>query len=220
MRVLILGAGGHAQVVADILLRARQTNSSIEPIGYLDDNQKLIGQTFVDLPVLGTISDLSVISHDAIIVAIGDNATRQRVFEVLRKEGKRFAIARHPSSIIAPDVQIGEGTMICAGVVINTGSVIGANVILNTGCTVDHHNQIGDHAHIAPGVHMGGEVSVGDGALVGIGCTIMPRCSVAARSIIGAGSLVNKDIPTGVTAVGVPAKVIQRHDASQRGHNH
>ncbi len=74
--------------------------------------------------------------------------TRQRLFQALRRQGASFFTARHPSAVIASDVQIGPGCMICANVVVNTGSVIGANVILNTGCTVDHHNHTWRRARI------------------------------------------------------------------------
>jgi len=109
-------------------------------------------------------------------------------------------------------VQIGPGTMICASAVVNPGSIIGANVILNTGCTVDHHNIIGNHAHIAPGVHLGGDVSVGIGALVGIGATVIPQRSIGDWSKIGAGSVVTKTIPARVVAVGMPARVVRKLD--------
>jgi acetyltransferase EpsM len=58
VRVLILGAGGHAQVVADILLRAHQAGASAYPIGFLDDNSTLIGTTIMGRPVLGTTVQL------------------------------------------------------------------------------------------------------------------------------------------------------------------
>jgi sugar O-acyltransferase (sialic acid O-acetyltransferase NeuD family) len=208
--VLIIRAGGHAQVVADILLRTGEQDISIQPIGYLDDNPALQGQRFLGLTVLGAIANLSAIAHDAVIVAIGDNRSRQQVYEKLQNQNERFAVARHPSAVIAPDVQLGPGSMICAGVIVNPASLIGANVILNTGCTIDHHNFIGSHAHIAPGVHLGGEVTIGEGALIGIGATVMPRCRVGAWSVVGAGAVVNRDLPDGVTAMGVPAKVIER----------
>lgn len=210
MRVVIVGAGGHAQVVADILLRMHETSGDIQPIGYLDDDLQLLGQKFLDLPVLGKIAQLNQIDHDAVIVAIGDNAIRQRIFEMLGQNGERMATARHPRAVIAPDVQIEPGSMICAGVVVNTGSVVGANAILNTGCTVDHHCRIGSHAHIAPGAHLGGEVVVGNGALVGIGAIVMPRCHIGEYSVIGAGACVTQSVPPGLTVVGVPAKPIQR----------
>ena len=208
MKTLILGAGGHGQVVADILLSMQENGSEITPIGYLDDDLMLKGQYLLDLPVLGGIANLSNISHDAVIVAIGSNATRQKLFETLHSQGEQFVSACHPRAVIARKVSIGAGSVICAGVVVNPGTVIGLNVILNTGSTIDHHNQIEDHAHIAPGAHLGGDVKIGQGTLIGIGATVMPQCSVGVWSNVGAAALVRHNLPDRVTAVGVPAKVI------------
>ncbi len=211
-RVLIVGAGGHAQVVADILGRMSDADNEVAPIGYLDDDPTLLGQDRLGLPVLGSTKQLSLAAHDAIVVAVGDNETRRNLFEQFVSAGQRLIIACHPSATIAPDVLICPGTMICARVVVNPGSRIGADVILNTACSVDHHNVIGDHVHIAPGVHLGGDVTVGEGTLVGIGATVMPQRKVGAWSVIGAGSVVSKDIPAYSVAVGVPARVIRRLD--------
>jgi sugar O-acyltransferase (sialic acid O-acetyltransferase NeuD family) len=211
-RVLIVGAGGHAQVVADILLRMRDCGEAVEPVGYMDDNQALAGQMYLGLPVLGTTSDIGKLAHDAIVVAVGDNDIRRRLFDRLRQAGERFVTACHPQAVIAPDVTIGAGTMVCAGVIINPGAAIGANVILNTSCSIDHHNRIGDHVHIAPGVHLGGEVAVGEGTMVGIGATVMGRRRIGTWSVVGAGSLVTHDVPDGVKVVGNPARVVNGRD--------
>jgi sugar O-acyltransferase (sialic acid O-acetyltransferase NeuD family) len=208
MKIIIIGAGGHGQVVADILLRMKECAASVDPIGYLDDNTGLQGRCVLNLPVLGSVNHLSEIPHDCVIVALGDNHIRKAIFNELLSRGEAIAIARHPKAVIAPDVIIGPGTMICAGVVINPAANIGCNVILNTGSTIDHHNEIGDHVHIAPGAHLGGDVRIGTGSLVGIGATVMPGRRVGAHCIVGAGALVRKDIPDGSTAVGVPARII------------
>jgi sugar O-acyltransferase (sialic acid O-acetyltransferase NeuD family) len=207
--VLILGAGGHGQVVADILIRAYQAGARVCPIGFLDDNPALIGTSIIGIQVLGNIAQLDDIDHDAIIVAIGDNRTRARIFKSVQARGEQIINAIHPSAVVAPDVVLGLGVMICAGVVINTGTVIGDDVVLNTGCTIDHHNRIGDHVHIAPGVHTGGNVTIGEGSLVGIGSIVIPQCTVGAWSVIGAGSVVIRNIPAFATALGVPARVIR-----------
>lgn len=209
-RVLILGAGGHAWVVADILFRMHEAGHDVVPVGYLDDNIQLADQSFLGLPVMGVISSLHDQAHDAVVIAIGHNQTRQRLFSALQALGEQFVVARHPRSVIAPDVHIGTGSAICAGAIVNPGSVVGANVILNTGCTVDHHNIIGDHVHVAPGVHLGGEVAIGEGTLVGIGSTVIPQHTIGVWSVVGAGSLVSKNIPEWSTAVGVPARVIHK----------
>lgn len=210
-RVIIIGAGGHAQVVADILQCSRASGTSSVPIGYLDDDVRLLDKKFLGIPVLGRIDDIGMIDHDGVVVAIGDNAIRACTYTTLYQRGEKFIIARHPSAIIAPDIVIGQGTVICAGVIVNTGSVVGQNVILNTGCSVDHHNEIGDHVHIAPGAHLGGTVKIGNGTLVGIGATVMPGCSVGEYAIIGAGACVIESVTAGRTVVGVPARPLPKH---------
>lgn len=208
-RVIIIGAGGHAQVVADILLRMRDRGEPVEPLGFLDDNPALQNHELLGLPMLGTISDLARVPHEAILVAIGTNAARRALYERLRQRSERFATARHPSAIVAPSARIGPGTVICAGAIVNPGAIIGANVILNTASSVDHHNRIGDHAHIAPGSHLGGDVQVGEGAFIGIGATVMPQRRIGAWAIAGAGAVVHADLPEDAVAVGVPARVIR-----------
>jgi sugar O-acyltransferase (sialic acid O-acetyltransferase NeuD family) len=207
MRIIVIGAGGHGQVVADVLQRMRDAGAESIVAGYLDDDPALMGSALLGVPVLGPVRDLSSVSHDAVIVAVGRNQTRMRLAEDLKRSGERFAVARHPSAVIAPDVVIGPGSMICAGVIVNPGTTIGAHAILNTGSTIDHHNGIGDYAHIGPGAHLGGNVRIGMGTLIGIGSTVLPQRQVGEWSVIGAGSVVIKDVPSGVTAIGAPATV-------------
>jgi len=112
IRVIILGAGGHAQVVADILFRAHEAGANCQPIGFLDDDLTLVGTVVMNLPVLGTIAQLDEFDHDAVIVAIGDNRTRARLFESVRTRGKRIVSAIHPAAVLAPDVHLGQGVEI------------------------------------------------------------------------------------------------------------
>jgi len=217
MRVVIVGAGGHGQVVADALLKAAAAGSEWQPVGYADDNPANIGAMLLALPVIGGIDSLMTFPHDGVVVAIGDNETRRSVFDLLDRRGERFVTVRHPSAVIANDVEVGPGSMICAGVIIGPGTRVGANVILNTGCSIDHHNRIGDHVHVAPGVRTGGTVRVGTGALIGIGAIVMPGRVIGAGSIVGAGALVQRDVADATVVTGIPASPVRPVMSSKSG---
>ena len=205
MRVVVIGAGGHGHVVTDILQATAAAGEPVECGGCLDDHLSSSGAG----PVLGPVSALPRLRHDAVVVAIGDNETRANVSSRLQTAGERLAIARHPTSIVATDVRIGGGTTICAGAIVCAGVRLGQGVILNTGSIVDHHSMIGDFAHIAPGVRIGGEVWIGERAFVGIGASILPRITIGAGAIVGAGAVVTRDVPPGVTVAGVPARILK-----------
>ena len=208
MKVLLFGAGGHAQVVADVLRAQQHAGEQICFAGYVDDRADERRATLGE-DVQGTIAEWPTVEHDAVIVAIGDNSTRRTLFGLAEHRDARFAIAKHPASTIAPDVRLGPGVIVCAGVVISTKAVVGANTIINTAASVDHHCRIGDHVHIAPGVRLGGDVTVGEGALVGIGAVVLPGKKIGAWAIVGAGAVVIDDVPPATTVVGVPAQRIR-----------
>lgn len=193
-------------MVADILL-AGSASSGDQLVGFLDDDTALQGTEIMGVPVIGPIDRFANMEYDGLVVAIGDNQTRARVFEACRARGARFINAVHPTAVVGSGVRFGEGVMVCAGVVINPHAVIGDDVILNTSCSVDHHVQIEAHVHIGPGVCLAGEVRVGEGALVGIGANVIPRLVLGRWSVVGAGAAVITDVPPSATAVGVPACV-------------
>lgn len=194
-------------MVADILMQMQQAGLVVEPIGYLDDNVRLTGTELLGLPVLGKTGDLGQFPHESVVIGIGNNAVRRRLYCQLLAQGESLPIARHPSAVVSAHASIGPGSVLCAGAVVNPGSHIGANVILNTGCTVDHHNRIGDHVHIAPGAHLGGDTIVGEGSLIGIGAIVLPQIHIGRWTLVGAGSVVTISLPDSVVAVGVPARI-------------
>ena len=207
-RIVIVGAGGHGRVVADMidLLNNQNNINKTNIVGFLDDDIRLKGKIINKKPVLGPIKNLKDIEYDEVVITIGDNVLRRKLFVDFLSHGKRFSVICHPNSIISPNVEIGQGSQIVGGVVVNTGTRIGQNTIINTGCTIDHDNWIGDHVHTAPGVHLGGDVVVGDDTFIGMGAIVAPRCKIGKGCTIGAGSVVLKDIPDGEFVFGTPAK--------------
>ncbi len=208
-RIVLLGAGGHAQVVFDTL---KLCGDAIQVIAVLDDAPHLWGQLFQGHVIDGPLAKLAQLPVDGAFVAIGDNRARQRASAIVRAAGVPLINALHPRAVIAADAILGSGIAAFANVVVNPGARIADAVILNTACTVDHHGQIGAHAHIAPGAHLAGGVRVGEGALIGIGAAVIPQILIGKWATIGAGSVVVRDVPDHATVVGVPARILKRKD--------
>lgn len=204
MRVLIIGAGGLGQMAADILLQSRKMADAIEPVGFVDDDSTLVGWQYLGLSVIGGVSALTHIPHDAALIAVSDNATRCHLYEQLARGGARFVTIRHSDAVVAPDVVIGPGTIVCAGAVIGHGATIGANSIVHSGSCVAYGSRLGNHVYIGPKAHLGGDVVVGEGAVIKANVTVLARRRIGAWSFIGAGSVVERDLPDGNAVNGAP----------------
>ncbi len=205
--ILIWGASGHARVVADIL----RLEGRYAVAGFLDDiHPERRGETFCGAQVLGGREQLAVLRKqgvEAALIAVGDPGTRLKLAELACARGYRLVTAVHPRAVVAGDAVLGEGTVIVAGAIVNPGCWIGRNVILNTASSIDHDCVVEDGVHVAPGACLAGNVVVGRGAWVGIGAVVVERVRIGAASVIGAGAVVVRDLPEGVVAYGVPARV-------------
>lgn len=213
-RIVLLGAGGHARVVWDVLELIRERDG-LQVIAVLDDAPALWGKAFAVLTIDGPIQKIERVPADAALIAIGDNGARRDVYAQVKSRGIPLVSAIHPRAVIARDVQLGAGIVAFANVVVNTGTRIDDDVILNTACSVDHDCVIGAHAHIAPGVHLAGTVTIGEGTLLGVGSVTIPHVTIGEWVTVGAGSVVTHDLPARVTAVGVPARILHRGENSK-----
>lgn len=202
-KLIIIGASGHGKVVADIAIKMNKWQS----IAFLDDDESI--KTSMGLEVIGKTADAFTYKDEAdFFVAIGNNATREKIQEKLIKEGLNVVFLIHPSSVIGTDVEIGIGTVVMAGVVVNSSTRIGKGCIINTSSSIDHDNVVEDYAHISPGVNMAGTVKVGKGSWIGIGSVVSNNVNICSGCKVGAGAVVVKDITEPGTYVGVPVRKI------------
>lgn len=197
--VIIIGAGGHGKVIADIV---EQSGDIVK--GFLDDNLHLSGK-FVGYPILGMVKDYICYPEERFIIGIGNAEIRERIAESMK--GCHFYTAIHPDAVISPlDVTIEEGTVIMAGTVVNAGGKIGKHCIINTSSVVEHDNQIEDYVHISVGAKLAGNVHIGRKSWIGIGATISNNITICQDCMIGAGAVVVGDIKESGKYVGVPVK--------------
>lgn len=200
-KVIIMGAGGHAKVIADIVLK-----SGDELYGFLDDNLE-IGTEIIHtkkINVIGKFSDCEKYRDEfEFIIAIGNNEARE---SISKSYDLNYYTAIHPNAVIAIDVEIGEGTEIMAGAIINSSTTIGKHVIINSGSVIEHDNYISDYVHISPNAVLAGRVTVGEKTHIGVGATVKNRINIGNNVLVGAGAVVVKDIEKSGTYIGIPAR--------------
>ncbi len=203
--VVVIGAGGHAKVVIE-LLRA----GGREVAGVLDADPS--PRTVVGAPVIGDDSALARLRTEGIeeaFVALGGNALRARVGAAARAAGFRLANAVHPGAVVSPSARLGQGVAIMAGVCLNAETRVRDLAIVNTNASVDHDGDLGEACHVAPGCALAGAVTVGARAFLGVGCRAIPGVRIGEDATVGAGAVIVRDLPAGVIAMGVPARVVR-----------
>ncbi len=200
-RVVIIGSGGHAKVIADIL----EANAEYAIAGFTSPSPD---DALYGYPHLGSDDQLSRIFASGILhafVAIGSNRIRLRKLQELNENGFRLINAVSNRAVVSARAHLGLGVAIMPAAVVNTETTVEDGAIINTGATVDHDGRIGACAHIAPGAHLAGNVTVGEGAFLGVGSSVIPGIRIGKWVTVGAGGAVIRDIPDGATTVGVPA---------------
>jgi sugar O-acyltransferase (sialic acid O-acetyltransferase NeuD family) len=201
-RLLLVGAGGHGRVVADLAELL-----GWDSIAFLDDGwpERTANRAW---PIIGKVADLARLGagYDATLVTIGVNAARLALHRKVRELSFAIPALVHPSAVVSRHATMGRAAVVLANVAVNAFAAVGEAVILNTACTVDHDCKVGDGVHISPGAHLAGTVTVGDRSWIGIGAAIRQGITIGSDVMIGAGSVVVADVADGVVAMGVPAR--------------
>lgn len=210
-QIVIFGAGGFAREVLQILRDInRSAPGTWEPLGFIVDAEYATEHTIQGLPVLGTIEWLQRNKHVQVIIAVGSSSARRRIANRISGTCENsFATLVHPRSWLGDSIEIGCGTVICAGALITTDINIGEHVHINIGSTIGHDAILNDFVTLNPCVNISGNVTLSQGVEIGTGSVLIPYAHVGSWVIIGAGSIVTKTLNDNVTAVGVPAKVIK-----------
>ena len=200
--LVVVGGGGFAK---EVIWLARDCGFNV--VGVLDDAFVSAGVTVSDVELLGKVEDWLQYQDCSFIVAIGSPRTRATVVEKMNALGKPdFATLIHPSVQMSSFVQIGRGTLICAGTILTVDIKLGSHVILNLNVTVGHESIIGDYVTVAPMVAVSGNVCLDEYTEVGTGASIKQGLKLHRGSMLGMGSVLTKEIPANTIFAGNPAK--------------
>jgi len=211
--LIVIGAGGHAVVVADALLAAGE-----QVLGFTDADASLHGRMLCGLPVLG--DDLALGSYTPQTLALangiggvgsaGGEPLRRSVQQRLAASGWQFTAVRHPSAVVSPFARIHASAQLLAASVVQPGAVIGEGAIVNTAAVVEHDTVVGAWAHVAPRALLCGNVLLGARSHVGAGAVVRQGVRLGDNTVVGAGAVVVGDFAGGGLLVGVPARVVER----------
>lgn len=204
MRLVVLGTSNHARSCLDVISSAGM--EAMGCVGPPPDGP-------LQVPYLGgdeLLAELGKRPSVAAIIAVGENRLRQRLSTAVLSSGLALATVVASTAYVAPTAALGAGTIVMHQAAVGAYARIGDHVVVNTSTSIDHDCVIGDFAHLAPGTHLAGNVTVDDGAFLGTGVSVAPGSHIGAWAMVGAGATVITDIRSNVTAVGTPARAIQR----------
>lgn len=143
-----------------------------------------------------------------IVIALGEPAYKTTLYNRVKDAGFEFGNVLHPTAIISKTAILGKGIIVKPGAVISADAVIEDNVSIEEYAVVGHDAMIHAHAQISSHVMIAGHCEVGEGTYIAISVPVRDNVKIGAHSVVGMGAVVQSDIPSGVTAMGNPARAM------------
>ncbi len=208
--IILIGGGGHAHDVYDILKNRSDWTGHFDVIGFLDDNpNKEPLERWINH--LGPISDYTKYMSRygnslSYVIAINSSLIRKKIGDYMDSIYARPARLFHKTASISSSATIGEGCVLGPGAVVTSNAVLGKHVHMNTHSSINQGSTIGDYGTLSPGARVCGDVWTGECVQFGANSTVINMKNIGKNVTLGAGAVVVSDMPDGVTAKGVPAK--------------
>lgn len=203
--IIIVGAGGHGVEVAWL---ARRCGRKIK--GFLDDTPEKKNTTIMGVNVLGSFASVNQYKECEFIIAIGSPRSRKKIIDsYFSTQQFLFATLIDPSAVIGDNIEIGHGSMICAGSILTVNVNIGEHCIINVNSTLSHGVKLGNFVTIAPNVGLSGDVKLGNIVEIGANAVLREKLVVNEGAMIGMGAVLTKDVEINHVMIGNPAKLLK-----------
>lgn len=201
--IVILGAGQHARVVADLV---RALNLDIRGFVAPDTPTGRVGGA----PILGDealLDDHEFVDAHSFAIGIGQQSARRRMLAQLTDAGADLPTLVHPTAWIGGNAAIAAACVVLPGAVICNAAQVGVGAIINTGAQIDHDGKLDDGVHLCPGTVLAGDVGIGAWSFVSTGTVVSNGIRIGASCLIGAGSVAVSNIENGHKTFGNPCRM-------------
>lgn len=214
-KVIILGGIGNGSVIANAIIDANiRGYDEWEFSGFLND-RVCTGMLIDGFSVLGSLADWNKYAENGYyfintIFRIDGQQERISMFESLKIPDDSLATFIHPMAYLAPNVILGNGTVIMPNVSISPGTVFGKCCLVMVGATIGHNNSIGNYCHFAAQCCVGANMIIADGVHIGLNATTRENLRIGKNATLGMGGVLTKDIGENEIWIGNPARIIRK----------
>lgn len=214
--IVIIGAGGVGREVTLIIEQINSLKPTWNILGFIDDNPNSLGKVIHRYKVIGNVAFINTMSSSTyVIIAIANYKVKKNI--VLSLGAKfQFATIIHPRVLLHDFMTVEEGTIIYEGAILTTDIKIGSHVIISPKCGIGHDSIVKNYVSLLWNANISGADIIEEGVLIGSGATIIQNLKIGEGATIGAGAVVVTNIPKNCTAIGVPAKVMERKDVCEK----
>ena len=209
--IVILGAGGSAGAIVDVINAINGVSRKWRLRGFLDDTPEKQGTTLFGAPLLGLIESAASMDDVIFVIGVASHRTpfgRADIATRLGFSAQRFATLIHPLACVSPTATVGSGVLMFPFVVVSDNATVGNHAYLSSFCFVGHHATVGAAATMAPRASLHGGSHLGASAYAGSHSALREGMTVGEGAVVGMGSIVLHDVPARTTVTGNPARPI------------
>jgi sugar O-acyltransferase (sialic acid O-acetyltransferase NeuD family) len=212
-KLIILGAGPHAQEMAEIVGQINRQAAGAPVwnlLGFLvpETQLSLVGQPMGSgLRVLDTYAGLGD-DPDASFALEYNCAAPEIGSHLLPRERVVSLVA--PGAFVASTSKMGTGCVIYPGCFVGHNAVLGDRVFALAGAVINHDDVLEDGVTVCSNASLAGSVHVEADCYLGQACTIRQCLRIGQGSVIGMGAVVVKDVRAGSVMVGNPARRMEK----------